>query len=298
MILQCTPALEHDVYEYWVTKRKQVPYYFEVSFEDWKQSMFHDRDYDGQLLFDELKTMVLMDDKHIRGLIQFGRTNFILDQFGKNMREHYGVIRTLLYDEDTCKADIVALLRLAATYFANHEITRPYAYFHYFGMSCYARVGKLHESEYHMEEALLLAGYTKEHQNIYYSKRLDDACRLEKPDQEMELVTDNTLQSSIGKSISISIRVGKHEVGACEIYIPPNSTISYLRWIFINKKYANQGYGTRCMKLLLHMLTTKGFSRLDTDTADNNIVAQRYYQKHGFRNLGTMRSYMTNARKG
>ena len=46
-------------------------------------------------------------------------------------------------------------------------------FFHFFGMSCFARQGKLHSSHYHVEKLLREYGFNIEHENVYYTKCLN-----------------------------------------------------------------------------------------------------------------------------
>ena len=52
---------------------------------------------------------------------------------------------------------------------------RIYAFFHYFGMSCYARHGKLPERLAHIHALLLERGFSVEQENVFYSS-LPEAC--------------------------------------------------------------------------------------------------------------------------
>ena len=54
---------------------------------------------------------------------------------------------------------------------------RVCAFFHYFGMSCYARHGKLFEGFAPVHRLLLDSGFTVEHENVYYSSALT-ACEV------------------------------------------------------------------------------------------------------------------------
>ena len=49
--------------------------------------------------------------------------------------------------------------------------------------------------------------------------------------------------------------------------------------------------GSKCMNRLKHALVQRGFCKLDTDTAVDNLIAQRYYEKNGFSREGITRSY-------
>lgn len=53
----------------------------------------------------------------------------------------------------------------------------------------------------------------------------------------------------------------------------------------------NKGIGSKCMNALKCYLYNKGITRLDTDTALSNNLAQHFYQKNGFVNEGITKSY-------
>ena len=283
MLNKLTCDTKLGLYNYFVSSRENVPYYFPVSFEHWCESMFNDCDVDGKPLFAELETYLLTDNGIIEGFIQFGQTNFVFDKNGeRNYTEKYGVVRNIHYVKSTESAHL--LLDKATEYFDNLGIEKRYAYFHYFGMSCYARQGKLHACEFYIEDLLCKYGYTKEHENVYYSKSLEQVSSVAIP--EIEFFYKNG-----DKSVSF-MRDDEH-IGGCELNFLPRSNICYLVWIYIDGKYRHQGLGTKCMSKLFCELHQKGISRIDTDTADSNISARGYYAKNGFDDMGRMRSYYT-----
>jgi len=48
------------------------------------------------------------------------------------------------------------------------------------------------------------------------------------------------------------------------------------------------------MQELFGYLISKEYNFMHTDTANNNLVAQRYYERNGFTNEGFTRSYFRN----
>lgn len=151
MILELSRETELELYNYFIKNNADVPYYFPIKFSCWHESMFHDCDFDGKLLFTELKTFLLMDDGIIEGFIQFGLTSFIFNSNGeKDFSKNYAVIRNLHYLENAKHAQ--TLLDAATSYFESMGFIEKHAFFHYFGMSCYARQGKLHSSNFYIEE--------------------------------------------------------------------------------------------------------------------------------------------------
>lgn len=92
---------------------------------------------------------------------------------------------------------------------------------------------------------------------------------------------------------TIDFLLAGEKIGGCDVNTGFHANISFLKYIYIAPRYAHQGLGTKCMNKLCWHLRQKGFIRLDTDTADNNLNAQGYYIKTGFTDQGRMRSYCT-----
>lgn len=281
MILEINQETKLGLYNYCIENNANVPYYFPVDYKAWHESMFDDCGFDGKPLFAELKTFSLMNDGIIEGFIQFGLTRFVFDSSGeKDVSNNYAVIRNLHYLPSARNGQ--TLLDAATSYFASMGFTEKHAFFHYFGMSCYARQGKLHSSNFHIEELLNAYGYDKEHENVYYSKDLRQGeCR-----DSLEI---SFLCSNRGQTIEF-LR-DNEKVGGCELNLEFHADICYLKWIYIDERYAHQGLETICMYKLFQHLRQQGFKRMDTDTADHNLHAQGYYAKTGFENKGRMRSY-------
>lgn len=283
MIFKLNCDNELELYNYFISSRKNVPYYYPVNFKHWHISMFNDCDFDSKPLFSDLETFLLINNDIIEGFIQFGLTSFVFGMNGeKDYSKHYGVIRNIYYAENSQNAYL--LFNKAKEYFDHLGIEKRYAYFHYFGMSCYARQGKLHASEFYIENLLKKYGYVKEHENVYYSKSLQ---QISSPAiSEIAFLYANNGQS-------ISFMKENKKIGGCELNFVPHSDICFLKWIYIDDKYSHQGLGTKCMYKLFIELQEKGISKIDTDTADSNVNAQRYYMKMGFADMGRMRSYYT-----
>jgi ribosomal protein S18 acetylase RimI-like enzyme len=283
MICRLTAEMEVTLYNYFISARGNVPYYYSVSFEHWRESMSHDTDYDGKPLFSHLETFLLMNNGMVEGFVQFGLTSFVFDVNGeKNYMGRYGIIRNIHYNQGAKNAHL--LLDKATEFFESLAIKKRHAFFHFFGMSCYARQGKLHASEFYVEDLLFKYGFTKEHENVYYLKSL----------QNIQPCASSDIVFAYGDNgKSISFMRANEKIGGCELNILPGSNICFLKWIYIDDKYAHQGLGTMCMNKLFYELQQKGISRLDTDTADDNLNAQGYYVKTGFADMGRMRSYHT-----
>lgn len=270
-------------------RKINAPYYFPVSFNDWKKSMFDDIDGNGNKLFCSLDTYVSYCDDKITGFIQYGISNVGFDESGEITNEvSYPIIRNFFFLENF-ESDGMELLEKAIDFFNLQEQKTFYAFFHYFGMSCYGRHGKLFGNYSYIEKLLIKKGFQKEHENVYYSRVLTD-----KDISQVEPRIDfRFCDLSIGGQQYIAFINDSKEIGGCEIQYLPQGDIAYLRWIYIDNNIAHKGFGTLCMKKLFQELYNKGIKRFDTDTTDSNVIAQNYYLKLGFFNEGITRSYYT-----
>ena len=130
-----------EVYDYQM--RLPAPYFFQTDFESWKRSFAKDTDGEGRTLFRNLAAKAAYDGETLVGFVQYGYTAFGFDDRGEISSEvSYPVIRGLYYDEGREDAGEL-LLEAAMAEFGDY--CRVYAFFHYFGMSCFARHGKLFE---------------------------------------------------------------------------------------------------------------------------------------------------------
>ena len=189
------------------------------------------------------------------------------------------MIRMLWYDENREEAGS-QLLRWALRAFAGEG--RVYAFFHYFGMSCYARHGKLFEGFGYIDGLLRQFGFSVEHENVYYSASLAD-----NPETDIRIVWG---EETAGGQRTAHFFDGEQCVGECEVHFV-SEEIAYLRWIYVSSPLQNRGIGSRCIRSLRNALAEEGFSRLDTDTAVGNLRARHFYEKNGFFREGTTRSY-------
>ena len=268
-----------ELYHYY--QKIEAPYYFRTSFEEWSKSLENDIDNQGKTMFAELYLLGAYEDDVLTGFVQYGLSAFGFNEQGEISDDiHFQIIRSLYYDKSNPDVG-EALLQEVVGHFDLHE--RIYAFFHYFGMSCYARHGKLFEKYDYIGELLKKHGFVIEHENVYYS---------------MEKITDGNVEVEIkwGQPTAGDIRCGElrlHEewIGECEVHFLFVEKIAYLRWIYIDEKRQNQGLGSLCMQTLLAELKRAGYERLDTDTAMTNERAQHYYEKNGFKREGVTRSY-------
>lgn len=280
MIRQITAGEDKGLWQYFQKLGNCIPYYFTVPYTHWQKSMFADTDYDEKALFTELFTCILEEQGVIQGFIQYGLTAFVFGEDGeRDYTRGYAVVRNLHYSSQAQNAHL--LLDAAVCFFNEKGCRDRYAFFHYFGMGCYARQGKLHASGFYMEALLYRYGFHKEHENVYYTRGLTEYDKT---------VTDIDLRIGKDGRVITFLRNGE-AIGDCEIERIAGTTICYLRWIGIREQFARQGLGTKSIYRLFSWLQEQGITRLDTDTADSNNYAQKFYLKTGFTDRGIMRSY-------
>lgn len=258
----------------------RVPYFSSEDFNTWKKSFLDDMDGEGRLLFKELFVKAAYDENELVGFFQYGKTAFGFDHQGEISSDvTYCVIRNFYFNKDKPDAGD-RLMKETMDFFGTTD--KIYAFFHYFGMSCFARHGKLYEAHCHIEAMLKDYGFQVEHENVYYSSV------LEGNDQSEVTLTPHGLTK--GEQQYINFILSGTQIGGCELHYLDAMT-AYLRWIYVNDTITGQGIGSKCMKALKHWLYQKGITRFDTDTAYPNLIAQRYYEKNGFAREGITRSY-------
>lgn len=256
------------------------PWFFPTDFSVWEKSFAHDVDGEGRTLFKELSVQAAYEADELIGFIQYGKTAFGFNELGDISSEvSYCVIRNLYFPKNRTDAGTM-LLNAALEAFGPEE--KVYAFFHYFGMSCFARHGKLFEKHGHIEDLLKQNGFEIEHENVYYASSLN---RVE--DANVEILPQNL---TAGNQQYMDFLMDGKQVGGCEVHYIDRKT-TYLRWIYVNGDLVGRGIGTKCMSALKHWLYQKGTTRLDTDTALSNTAAQHYYEKNGFTRDGISRSY-------
>ncbi len=272
-----------DIYDFQLSFK--TPCFFEVDFEDWKKSFEDDIDGEGRELFKELFVKAVYDEEVLLGFVQHGKTAFGFDESGEISSEvSYPVIRNLYFKEGRVDAGKL-LLNDAMENLGDKD--RVYAFFHYFGMTCFARHGKLFESHAHIDSLLKEQGFEIEHENVYYSSVLSESKKSE------VTLTANDLTK--GNQQYIEFKINGDQVGGCGVHYLDDTT-AYLRWIYVNGDIVGKGIGTKCMTALKNFLFEKGITRFDTDTAINNTVAQHYYEKNDFLREGVTRSYYLKTR--
>lgn len=260
--------------------RFHTPYFFPADADAWRSSLEEDIDGNGNRLFRELTVKAAYDNDALVGFIQYGRTAMGFDDRGELSPDiSYCVIRNLYFDENRLDAGELLLKEAMEAFVGEKQV---YAFFHYFGMSCFGRHGKLFERHSYIETLLKGHGFVTEHENVYYSSALTGE---EQP--EAEILPQSLTE---GDQQYMDFLLSGQQVGGCEIHFVDEKT-AYLRWIYINGDLTGRGIGTVCMESLKHWLYQKGIRRFDTDTALSNTGAQHYYEKTGFTREGITRSY-------
>lgn len=255
----------------------KAPYIKEVDYNEYLTSLFYDVDSYGNKLFKDLFLVGAYKDNELIGFIQFGTTNIGFDSNGEiSNKVNYSVIRNLYFKEKEVGEE---LLKRALIILKNDI----YAFFQYFGMSCFSRHGKLSENNKEVETLLLEYGFFANEENIYYSLDLE---RKEDNEIYLELEKMNKFNTQ-----TIKFKHKDEFIGQCEIHYVDRK-LAYLRWIYIDGSKLHKGYGTKCMNKLTNYLFDLGIRKFDTDTALNNENAQKYYQRNGFINLGKTKSYL------
>lgn len=267
-----------QIYHYQL--RFRAPNFFSTDYRTWEKSFLDDTDGDGRPLFKALSVKAAYDENELVGFVQYGKTAFGFDDQGDiSASVSYCVIRNLYFDRTNAQAGLL-LLKEAMAAFENAD--KVYAFFHYFGMSCFARHGKLFEQHTHIESLLKQNGFETEHENVYYSSILNGNGVSE------VTVVPHAVTKGNQQYIDFSLSGG--QVGGCEIHLLDEKT-AYLRWIYVNDPITGRGIGTKCMVALKDWLYQNGVTRFDTDTALSNTVAQHFYEKNSFTREGITRSY-------
>ena len=269
-----------EIYDYMM--KLTFPYKYEVEYHIWEKSYLYDVDGEGRVLFSDLTTIGAYFGSELIGFIQYGKTAFGFDNNGEvSDKIFYSVIRNFYFDESQKEAGM-KLLNEAVKALSN-TADRIYAFFHYFGMSCYARHGKLFEGFGHIHNILEQNGFTIEHENVFYSSTLSSV--------EPTAISLKWHEKTKGRQQYCDFILEKDIVGGCEIHILEQEGIAYLRWIYINENICWKGIGSESMSALKYDLFNRGIIKFDTDTALTNKAAQHFYEKNNFVKEGITRSY-------
>ncbi len=278
----CCKAVENprEVYNYMNTLR--FPYRYDADFADWERSYARDVDGEGRRLFEGLETVGAYRAGRLAGFVQYGCSAIGFDESGEvTSGVSYPIIRQLYFAAGDEEIGRCLLDRARAALGCENE--RVYAFFHYFGLSCYARHGKLFEGFEHVHRLLLKSGFQIEHENVYYSSVLAGI--------EPTSVVLQWHEMTAGRQASCDFLLEGRMVGGCEVHFLEQAGIAYLRWIYVDENLRGQGIGSMCMAALKSDLFRRGIRRFDTDTALSNTTAQRYYERNRFKREGITRSY-------
>lgn len=131
-----------EIYDYQMGMT--FPYRFSVNYDIWKESFLEDTDGEGRTLFTDLYIKEAYEDDQMVGFIQYGKSAFGFDESGEISADvTYPIIRMLYFDQNHEEAGRLLLKEAMDELEAAHRV---YAFFHYFGMNCFARHGKLFET--------------------------------------------------------------------------------------------------------------------------------------------------------
>lgn len=275
------------LFDYWNKVGTGIPYFYKTSKKAFMKSLFEDT-FNGLEILKENYIYVAIEDGVTKGFIQYGIPYFHYVN-GKMINDpNIGVIRNIYFDHD--RVDIGRkLLALSKIFFDEKDVDDVYAFYHAMGMSCNGNHGKLHERYNYISELLLDEGFEIEHENVYYSLILSKnqikqnvslSVHNEQFNKEkLELILDGN-------------KVGGAEIKFIDAYTGLNlNKIIYLVWIYIDKAVKGQGIGTEFMKLIQNYYISRGYNIMHTDTAIDNKVAQKYYERNKFESLGITRSF-------
>ena len=132
-------------------------------------------------------------------------------------------------------------------------------------------------------------GFEMEHENVYYRINLDN--HLLKPEDLVSIeIKENELTQDDKQYFKVFY--DNMEIGGAQVTYLRNVNLVYLTWIWISKEYNSKGIGSSFMKTLFDIFVKQGYTQMDIDTANDNVAAQRYYEKNGFSPLGFTRSYI------
>ena len=273
-----------EIYDFF--RQLSFPYRYETDWDTWLESFSRDTDGEGRRLFGDLQTIGAYDRGAMVGFIQYGRSALGFDAAGAITQGiSYPIIRNLYFLPGYEAAGAQLLAQGIAALAPQKE--RVYAFFHYFGMSCYGRHGKLFEGFPHIHRLLLESGFSVEHENVFYSSTLTAPAPTP--------VALRWYAPTCGRQRSCDFLLDGHTVGGGEVHFLSRRDTAYLRWIYVEEAMRGKGIGTGCMAALKNDLRHWGIVRLDTDTALTNLTAQRYYERNQFTREGLTRSYFVDA---
>ena len=277
---------EKNLYEYFKQISPEIPYYYPVDFDIWRKSMFVEND-GMEFNNSELETYLLYEEAVMKGFIQYGFPNPAHHEDNKNL----AVIRNMHYAKDSKKPE--ELMESALNYFKKKNVRQIFAFLHWFGMECYATHGKLHESQFHIEDLLIKYSFENNETNVYFTKDLRGSNAENNSEIVCEIYDESEIVRNFSREESMKIKFfcNGEQIGVCDLRFM-HSGISYLVYIEIFEKYRRKNLSTKCMNNIFFILKERGIKRIDLDTYGDNFAAQGLYTKTGFINTGLTRSYI------
>lgn len=279
------------LFDYWNEIGKDVPYFFETTYESFVDSLFFDK-FNGMEIFNVNFIKSMVEGDRVVGFIQYGIPRFHYTETGELLIDpNIGVVRNLYFNKEQMDVGN-KLIDIALKFFENNEIKNLYAFYHAMGMSCNGNHGKLHEDFNFIDQLLHEMEFQVEHENVYYSIEMN----------ERVYINQNNIKLAIHEQVDnrqrFELTDGTEILGTAEIkYLNGytgivNDDKVYLVWIGINEKVQKGiGIGTSFIEQIMNYCLSKGYKYMHTDTALNNTRAQKFYEKNGFLNKGITRSY-------
>lgn len=285
-LLRINQQNAETLYTYWNEVGKEIPYFHETSYKSFLKSLFEDK-FNGMQILLENHIYVAIDNGKVYGFIQYGKPGFHYENWEVIRKPNIGIIRNLYFEKVEVGNQLVAL---ALDYFQEKELTELYAFYHAMGMSCNGNHGKLHEKFEHIEKLLYSNGFEIEHENIYYTKHIDEVgsssvYRVEFSEEE-------------NNSQGISLHYEDRKIGSSQVKFIDQLTgtkkekVLFLVWIGLEKDMIGTGAGTAFLSEITNRYQAEGYKHIHTDTSIDNTVAQKYYERNGFKNTGKSRSYI------
>lgn len=274
------------LYMYWNEVGNEISYFHETSYKAFIKSSFEDKFNGMQILLDNY-IYVAIDSGKVQGFIQYGKPGFHYENWEVIKEPNIGIIRNFYFEKEEVGKQ---LLVLALDYFEEKELAELYAFYHAMGMSCNGNHGKLHEKFEHIEKLLYSNGFEIEHENIYYTKPIDEVGSNSGYRIEFSEVKKN--------SQGISLHYEERKIGSSQVKFIDQLTeikeekVLFLVWIGLEKDMIGTGAGTAFLNEIINHYQAEGYKHIHTDTSIENTVAQKYYERNGFKNKGKTRSYI------
>lgn len=282
------------LFKYWKELGKSIPYFYETTYEAFVSSIFFDK-------FNNLETLKVnfvkaaLDGDRVVGFIQYGIPSFHYTETGELLNDpDIGVIRNLYFDRE--QSDMGnKLIDTALEYFKINDYDNLYAFYHAMGMSCNGNHGKLHEDFSYIAKLLFAKDFQIEHENVYYTIDMKEKNLNQKFSFTMKVFDQaDGLQR-------LDLMDGEETLGNAQIkYLNNYTGITdedkvYLVWIGIKQTRKRMGIGSNFIEQIMNYCLAKGYRYMHTDTALNNIDAQKFYERNEFINHGITRSYLKNS---